>query len=113
MGSNNFDGWSPQYELDGVPVDPDRLYEVRGGCAAPSPVACPRGHRLGPWRVLVGWQSCRTVGGHGTHTCVECGYTIFTPPMRPDCRHHAFDERLIHEPEIDGTAPQAGPSNAI
>lgn len=113
MGSNEFDGWTPQYQLDGVRVDPNLLYAVRGGVAAPSPFACPRGHRLGPRRVLVGWVSCRAVGGHRTHTCRLCDYTIYTPPIAAECEHREFDGRVIHKPEIDGTAPQAGPSNPI
>ncbi|MFC9786405.1 hypothetical protein [Rhodococcus sp. NPDC127528] len=47
-----------------------------------SPSHCPRGHRLGPRRVLVGWQACACSPrlGHRTHECRTCGAVIYTPP---------------------------------
>ena len=57
-----------------------------------APEECPRGHRLAPGRVLVGWQTCLCLSaeqsgrrGHHTHTCEarhEEGYrTIsYDPP---------------------------------
>ena len=57
-----------------------------------APDECPRGHRLGPGCVLVGWRTCACPSavqagrlGHHTHQCEACldeGYqTIsYDPP---------------------------------
>ncbi|MCP2334752.1 hypothetical protein [Actinomadura rupiterrae] len=45
------------------------------------PFLCPRGHRLGPGRVIVGWSPCgcppvlergRGLRGHRTYLCLTC-----------------------------------------
>lgn len=52
-----------------------------------APRHCPNGHQLGPDRVLVGRQPCGGIdpGGHLTWSCVECGATVYAPPIGPVC----------------------------
>ncbi|WP_040698346.1 hypothetical protein [Nocardia vinacea] len=84
-----FDDWQPVYEVEGrVVADPERLYRTRKGWVEPAPISCPAGHRLGPKKALVGSLACLAVAGfHRLHTCVQCGYTIYTPPLTPNCKH--------------------------
>jgi hypothetical protein len=37
-------------------------------------------------RVLVGHQPCSCRGGHTSWTCLECGATVYGPPLHVDCR---------------------------
>ncbi|MEV4155386.1 hypothetical protein AB0J48_20385 [Nocardia salmonicida] len=80
---------------DGKPVEPGRLYWIRGDrWAEPSPMHCPAGHRLGPGRVLVGKVACAAVGGsHRTHACRTCNAVVMWPPATDHCDHRVFDER--------------------
>jgi hypothetical protein len=59
------------------------------------PGTCPRGHDLGPHRVLVGWQPClchvRETGrlGHMTYDCDQCRsdgkpLILYDPPCDND-----------------------------
>lgn len=70
------------------------LYRVGDRWVEPAPSYCPRGHRLGPGRVLVGSQVCDAEHGHHrTHSCVACGATVFTPEPGPACGDGSFDGR--------------------
>ncbi len=91
MGSNEI-----EWELGRTRgLDPDRLYQVRGGWAPPSPVACPAGHRLGPGQALVGSTACiaTPTGFHRTYTCRRCDAVVMWPPETAECDHRAFDGR--------------------
>jgi hypothetical protein len=48
------------------------------------PATCPNGHRLGPGRVLVGWQAC-DCGGHRTWACRECDGVVYGPEVGAAC----------------------------
>lgn len=90
------DEWRPRWELANgrEDVNPSRLYETRDGqWEQPRPVACQNGHRLGPGRVLLGWQACQATQGHLTWTCLRCDHTIWHPPIVSECTHTAFDDR--------------------
>jgi hypothetical protein len=50
-----------------------------------APTHCPRGHQLGPDRVLVGWDAGRAGSldhGHRIHICRTCDTVI---PWTPTC----------------------------
>src|SRR6476619_2644131 len=49
------------------------------------PQRCPRGHRLGAGRTLVGHQPCDCGGGHTTWTCLACGGVVYAPPLTAAC----------------------------
>ncbi|MFC4124960.1 hypothetical protein [Nocardia rhizosphaerae] len=74
---------------DGKPVEPGRLYQVRGGSwAEPVPIRCPNGHRLGPHQVLVGSLACPAIARHHrTHACLQCDAVIYWPPVTEACDH--------------------------
>lgn len=80
-----------------VGLDPGKLYEVRGQrWAYPAPVACPRGHLLGPLQALVGAMVCPAVPGtscHRTYTCRTCEAVIMWPPETAECDHRPFGDR--------------------
>ena len=46
---------------------------------------CPRGHRLGAGHALVGHQPCSCAGGHTSWTWLECGATVYAPPISGEC----------------------------
>ena len=77
-------------KTSGLPLAPCPLGELvrctDGRSMARPPQRCPRGHRLGAHRVLVGHQPCSCRGGHTGWTCLECGATVYGPPLRVDCR---------------------------
>jgi hypothetical protein len=50
------------------------------------PERCPRGHRLGAGRVLVGHQPCSCPGGHTSWACRECGAVVYAPLLTAGCR---------------------------
>lgn len=47
-----------------------------GSWLEPSPTHCPNGHRLGPNRVVVGWDNMLEVPVR-TWTCLKCGAIIY------------------------------------
>src|ERR1700739_2850109 len=65
------------------------------------PERCPRGHRLGPNRTLVGRQPCSCCGGHMTWACRQCGAVLYAPPIGPRCRvlHGAAPVRSLQYTE--------------
>jgi hypothetical protein len=72
----------------------DRLIRTANGWAEPAPTHCPNGHDLGPGRVLVGSQVCSCeIHHHRTHTCIQCGSVVYTPPMTAQCTDGSFDGR--------------------
>jgi len=50
------------------------------------PEFCPRRHRLGANRVLVGHQPCSCRGGHLSWFCLECGAVVYGPSVGASCR---------------------------
>ena len=50
------------------------------------PERCPRGQQLRAHRVLIDHPPCSCVGGHTSWTCLECGATVYGPPLRVSCR---------------------------
>lgn len=59
-----------------------------GGWMVIPPKFCPRGHQLGPNRMLVGHQPCAGLCGRGhmTWECMACYTTTYWPPLGAGCR---------------------------
>lgn len=53
-----------------------------------APQRCPRGHQLGPNRMLVGHQPCagNCHGGHITWACLQCDAVMYSPGLGAGCR---------------------------
>jgi hypothetical protein len=66
----------------------DLIRRPDGTAAVCAPTHCPRGHLLGPGKVLVGHQpcNCRQRGGHVTWECLECCAVVYAPPFMADCQ---------------------------
>lgn len=70
--------------------------------AAEDPPYCANGHRLGPRRVLVGFEPCTCTptvgGGHRLWHCRTCGAVACWPPHDPNYVPYptAGDPRFRH-----------------
>jgi hypothetical protein len=69
-----------------MPAVGDLVRSTTGEWFARQPQCCPHSHQLGPGRMLVGHQPCDCAGGHTTWTCLECGATVYAPPLTARCR---------------------------
>jgi hypothetical protein len=69
-----------------MPAVGELVRSTNGSWMVRPPEHCPRGHRFGAGRVLVGHQPCSCRGGHTSWLCLECGAVVYAPPVNAGCR---------------------------
>src|SRR6202035_2811623 len=95
----------PRAMIDTCPAVGELVRCTGGSWMVRPPQRCPRGHRLGAGRTLVGHQPCDCVGGHTTWTCLACGGVVYAPPLTAACRVLA-GPAAVREPRFVSRRPR-------